>query len=65
MLERLVGACFTDLAERLGENQCLTGWLVGACFTGLAERLGENQCLTGLLVLVLLVWLKGWERTSA
>ena len=24
----LVGACFTDLTERLGENQCLKGWLV-------------------------------------
>ena len=65
MLERLAGACFTGLAERLGENQCLRGWLVGACFTGLAERLGENQCLRGWLVLVLLVWLKGYERISA
>ena len=43
------------MLERLG----------GACFTGLSERLGENRCLKGWLVLVLLVWLKGWERISA
>ena len=28
MLERLAGACFTGLAVRLGENQCLKGWVV-------------------------------------